>query len=181
MTDESTQAAPYGIIDPDYARVFTIARCVAWSEGYALTMHGSFTRDLDLLAVPWTEKATEPEHLVRRIVSNLDDLDLLVKDQKASSQATEKPHGRLAWTLTFKAFGDPRFVDLSVMPRAALSSPATPEPVSAPANGEVVLRKVLDHLRGSDPYTEAGGHLNIELREEIARHLSNPAPGRELE
>lgn len=114
-----TEPATYGIIDPDYARVFTVARCIAWSEGYALTMHGSFTRDLDLLAVPWTEKATEPEHLVSRIVSNLDDLDLLVKDPKAKSQATQKPHGRLAWTLTFKAFGDPRFVDLSVMPRDA--------------------------------------------------------------
>lgn len=108
---------PYGIIDPDYARVFTIARCIAWSEGYALMMHGSFTRDLDLAAVPWTEKATDPEHLVRRIVSNLDDLELLVKGPKAPSQATHKPHGRLAWTLTFKAFGDPRFVDLSVTPR----------------------------------------------------------------
>lgn len=107
----------YGIIDPDYARIFTIARCIAWSEGYALTMHGSFTRDLDLLAVPWTERATEAEHLVRRIAGHLDDLNFLVKDPKAHSQATQKPHGRLAWTLTFKAFGDPRFVDLSVMPR----------------------------------------------------------------
>lgn len=122
---ETAERAPYGIIDPDYARVFTIARCIAWSEGYAMMMHGSFTRDLDLLAVPWTERATDPEHLVRRIVGNLDDLDLLVKEPKAQSQASEKPHGRLAWTLTFKAFGDPRFVDLSVMPR---SRPATPKP-----------------------------------------------------
>lgn len=119
-------SAPYGIIDPDYARVFTIARCIAWSEGYALTMHGSFTRDLDLLAVPWTEKATDPEHLVRRIVGNLEDLDLLVKDPNARSQATLKPHGRLAWTLTFKAFGDPRFVDLSVTPRTLAHPSRTP-------------------------------------------------------
>ncbi|WP_449411034.1 hypothetical protein [Methylobacterium komagatae] len=109
----------YGIIDPDYARVFTVARCIAWSEGYAMVMHGSFTRDLDLLAVPWADEATDAEHLIRRISLALDDLDLLVKDPKASSQATQKPHGRLAWTLTFKAFGDPRFIDISVMPRAA--------------------------------------------------------------
>jgi len=32
----------------------------------------------------------------------------------------QQPHGRLAWTLTFKRFGDPRFVDLSVMPRMTL-------------------------------------------------------------
>lgn len=114
----------YGIVDPDYARVFTIARCIAWSEGYALAMHGSFTRDLDLLAVPWTDRATEAEHLVRRIAGNLDELDLLVKDPKAKSQATQRPHGRQSWTLTFKAFGDPRFVDISVMPRAAAPAPS---------------------------------------------------------
>lgn len=113
--------APYGIIDPDYARVFTVARCIAWSEGYAMVMHGSFTRDLDLLAVPWDEKATDAEHLIRRIACALDDLDLLIKDPKAPSQATQKPHGRLAWTLTFKAFGDPRFIDISVMPRMAVT------------------------------------------------------------
>lgn len=112
-------AAPYGIIDPDYARVFTVARCIAWAEGYALLMHGSFTRDLDLLAVPWIEQATDAEHLVRRIAVALDDLDVLVKDPVAASQASEKPHGRRSWTLTFKTFGDPRFVDLGVMPRLA--------------------------------------------------------------
>lgn len=109
---------PYGIIDPDYARVFTIARCIAWSEGYALVMHGSFTRDLDLLAVPWEDRATDAEHLVKRIATALDDLDILVKDAGGKT-ASQKPHGRLSWTLTFKAFGDPRFIDLSVMPRAA--------------------------------------------------------------
>lgn len=115
MSDGS--GATYGIIDPDYARVFTLARCIAWSEGYAIVMHGSFTRDLDLLAVPWTDEATDAEHLVRRIETALDDLSLLVKDPNAASQGSNKPHGRRSWTFTFKTFGDPRFVDLSVMPR----------------------------------------------------------------
>lgn len=118
MSAATNEVPAYGIIDPDYARVFTIARCIAWSQGYALVMHGSFTRDLDLLAVPWTERATDAEHLVRRIAGTLDELDILVKDTTAQSQASERPHGRRSWTLTFKAFGDPRFVDLSVMPRA---------------------------------------------------------------
>lgn len=110
--------AAYGIIDPDYARVFTIARCIAWAEGYAVLMHGSFTRDLDLLAVPWTDRASEPEHLVRRVAAAIDEVGVLVKSPGAASQAAQKPHGRMTWTLTFKAFGDPRFIDLSVMPRA---------------------------------------------------------------
>lgn len=116
-------APAYGIIDPDYARVFTIARCIAWSEGYAMLMHGSFTRDLDLLAVPWDEKATDAEHLVRLIAQALDDdLDLLIKDPASPSQATAKPHGRRSWTLTFKAFGDPRFIDIGVMPRVGATA-----------------------------------------------------------
>lgn len=105
------QGLPYGIIDPDYARVYTKARLIAWSEGYAIMMHGSFTRDLDLLAVPWDERATDPEHLVRRI-------ETATKLCAIAKPPTVKPHGRLAWTLVFPKFGDPRFVDLSVMPRA---------------------------------------------------------------
>jgi hypothetical protein len=104
--DEGT---PYGIIDPDYARVFTKARCAAWGYGYALLMHGSFTRDLDLLAAPWTERACDPEHLVQAIALKAD-LNVVPKPP------SEKPHGRKAWTLMFKTFGDPRFIDLSIMP-----------------------------------------------------------------
>ncbi len=98
------------IIDPDYARIFTMARCLAWQEGYALVLHGTATRDLDLIAIPWTENASEPEHLVRRIEASAD-LKIV------GTGYAHKPHGRMAWTLLFKTFGDPRFVDLSIMPR----------------------------------------------------------------
>lgn len=108
--DRRGTGIPFGIIDPDYARAFTIARCLAWAEGYALTLHGSFTRDLDLLAVPWREKASEPEHLVRRVC------DAAGLKPHASDPAA-KPHGRQCWTLTFAGFGDPRFIDFGVMPR----------------------------------------------------------------
>ncbi len=104
-------ASAYGIIDPEYARIFTIARLLAWQEGYALAMHGSFTRDLDLVAVPWTEKAREPEHLVRRILAACEDT---LREQHGNP--VTKPHGRKVWTLIFSAFGDPRFVDLSIFP-----------------------------------------------------------------
>ena len=107
------EGAPFGIIDPDYARVYTMARTLAWSEGYAIALHGSFTRDLDLVAIPWTDSACEPEHLVRRIegVTGL---------KRTDHPPGTKPHGRLAWTLLFPAFDDPRFVDLSIVPRLTL-------------------------------------------------------------
>lgn len=100
----------YGIIDPDYARIYTIARVIAWQYGYCLAMHGSFTRDLDLLAVPWTDAAINAEYLRDRIA---DAAGLTVQIK----QLDEKPHGRRAWSLLLPGFSDPRWVDLSVMPR----------------------------------------------------------------
>jgi len=114
----------YGIVDPDYARVFTMARVLAWQEGYALAMHGSFTRDLDLIAVPWTERACEPAHLVRRVA----DATGLGFQREAPH---EHPHGRLVWTLLSPAFADPRFVDFGVMPRTAPPAPSQSEAPTA--------------------------------------------------
>jgi len=99
----------YGIIDPEYARIYTMARTLAWQEGYAICLHGSFTRDLDLMAIPWTAQPCTPKHLVNRI---LDATGLRSLDK----EATVKDHGRLSWTLVLPSFADPRFVDFSVMP-----------------------------------------------------------------
>lgn len=96
------------IQDPDYARIFTKARIIAWQEGYALAVHGSTTRDLDLLAVPWTENNCSPERLTQRIAGTC---DLGLESPKPSLM----PHNRKTWTLIFKEFGDPRWIDLSVI------------------------------------------------------------------
>jgi hypothetical protein len=104
-------SAAFGIIDPEYARIYTVIRLLAWQEGYAAMMHGSFTRDLDIVAVPWTDKACEPEHLVRRVLAS--NLNLSEADP---GKPGSKPHGRLVWTLMLPEFGDPRFVDFSIMP-----------------------------------------------------------------
>ena len=114
---------PYGIIDPDYARIFTIARTIAWQKGYALMMHGSFTRDLDLLAVPWSEKAHDPEHLIAQIMD--------ATGCRSNGHApSEKPHGRMVWTLLLSTGADPRFVDIGIIPRALLrEAPAGWRPI----------------------------------------------------
>lgn len=97
----------YGIIDPDYGRIYTIIRKVAWDEGYAIGMHGSFTRDLDLIAVPWRDgKGWEPQHMVNRIKEYTGLVD-------GTGNPHVKPHGRSVWTLMLPG-SDPRFVDLSV-------------------------------------------------------------------
>lgn len=50
-----------------YAEILPITREVAKSCGYAIAVHGSMTRDLDLVAVPWIEKHLKAETLVLRI------------------------------------------------------------------------------------------------------------------
>lgn len=110
----------YGIIDPDYARIYTVIRCLAWQEGYAAMMHGSFTRDLDIVAVPWTDKVCEPEHLVRRVLAS--NLNLT---EATPGNPGSKPHGRRVWTLMLPEFADPRFVDLSICPPLNASSSPT--------------------------------------------------------
>lgn len=100
---------PYGIIDPDYARIFTIARIVAWQYGYAIAMQGSFTRDLDLVMLPWTDRACDPLPVVNLIAE--------ASGTNVLGEPGDKPHGRKAWTLMLPGFSERRWVDLSVMPR----------------------------------------------------------------
>lgn len=104
---ESSQPI-YGVMDPDYARFLSKARCTAKMDGYALAIHGSFTRDLDVIAVPWREKVKEAEAFVRHIASRTGTV--------IHHPMQLREHGRMVWTFHFKDFGDPRFIDFSVMP-----------------------------------------------------------------
>lgn len=114
------------ILDPDYARALTIIRKMGADYGYAIAIHGSGIKDLDLIAIPWTEQARDPQHLVDWIcdVLNLRNMD--------GEKPMKKPHGRLAYALHFQHFhGDPRYIDFCVMPMVApsevlkFSSPTT--------------------------------------------------------
>jgi hypothetical protein len=117
----------FGIIDPDYARIFTQARILAWQYGWACLAHGTFTRDLDLLLVPWTERAVrEPLGIVNRIADDVAGL-------KVKGAASAKPCGRMAWSLMLPGFSEVRWVDVS----AFLPQPAPQPPrvvVAHPGN-----------------------------------------------
>jgi hypothetical protein len=76
--------------------------------GYALTIHGSLQRDIDLVAIPWTDQAVAPATLVRK-------LRKVVRDPGHEQVPEAKPHGRIAYTLTTWAGGV--YFDLSIMPR----------------------------------------------------------------
>ena len=105
----TVEGLPYGIIDPEYAAFFTVARLTAWQDGYALALHGSFTRDLDLIAVPWTDAACDPTKLIKQV-------EMRTEWKRLKEESSNKEHGRLVWTMVTGKFGNPRFVDFSIMP-----------------------------------------------------------------
>ncbi|HEX9951536.1 MAG TPA: hypothetical protein VGB53_07190 [Rubricoccaceae bacterium] len=99
-------AASYATL---YPRLCSVARPL----GYALALHGSMQRDMDVVAIPWVEDASEPEALVQALcecvggaIGHYDD----------GEPPFPGPHGRLSWSIHFRTGGDD-YIDLSVMPR----------------------------------------------------------------
>lgn len=89
-----------------------VATNVARTLGYAIGVHGSKTRDVDLLAAPWIEDcAITPLALAETIADALPGV-LHRKGEK-------KPHGRVAFTIypRYRWGFDTWYIDLSVMPR----------------------------------------------------------------
>lgn len=78
--------------------------------GYAIGVHGSKVKDLDLIAAPWTDEATTPRELVESICYALPGI---------YGPPNEKPHGRIGWVIqpTPQWGIDAWYIDLSVMPR----------------------------------------------------------------
>ena len=91
--------------------------------GYALAVHGSLERDIDLIAIPWTETASShpPEALansLRQVLNKLYPIGLEVGPSQ--EDAKRKPHGRLCWSWWIRPW---TYIDLAIMPPAALSQP----------------------------------------------------------
>jgi hypothetical protein len=101
-------------------------RLAARGCGYALTVHGSLARDIDLVAVPWEERADEPELLVQRISGVLAGIVGRAYVSRRDKW-TDKPHGRVACTIIMP--GDCPEIDLSIMPRKdrVVDDPAQPD------------------------------------------------------
>ncbi|HEY2851155.1 MAG TPA: hypothetical protein VGI97_14855 [Gemmatimonadaceae bacterium] len=94
------------------------ARVHARSKGYALAVHGTLRRDVDVVAVPWTDEACDPDELVESIADNFIALGLSYEGGKTHMKQSRevKPFGRLAYALPLKGIPAP-YLDLSVAPR----------------------------------------------------------------
>jgi hypothetical protein len=100
-----------------YAAIYPILVEAVRPLGYALTLHGSMNRDMDLVAVPWVEDAAKPELVAETIREQLDGFT-----GWDNEPGKLRPHGRRGWLIWFNGtkdvpLGGGACVDLSIMPR----------------------------------------------------------------
>jgi hypothetical protein len=101
-----------------YAQILPKIRAKGKELGYAIAVHGTMSRDLDLLAVPWTEEASHHSKLVKAIADAVGGYVIgNVANKGSLDEPTHQPHGRLSWNI---CWGGKAFIDLSVMPRSNL-------------------------------------------------------------
>lgn len=86
---------------PDFELITKLAREV----GYSIGIHGSLKRDVDLIAVPWTEEAVGNYDLIRHLCKGI--------NAKLVSGPEYKAHGRVAVTIQIDGYY--KVIDLSIM------------------------------------------------------------------
>jgi hypothetical protein len=101
-----------------YSQLLPRVRAIGKKLGYAIAIHGTLTRDFDMLAVPWIKSAAAPDVLVKAIADEVGGFVIgrrKIKHGYVSDRPNVRPHGRLSWNI---CWGGRAFIDLSVMPRA---------------------------------------------------------------
>lgn len=85
-------------------RIIDPMREVARDMGYVIAIHGSVQRDIDLVAIPWTENAADHMELFGAIVARIGG----IPDWKGWRT---RPHGRMVRAIDMNG----TYVDLSIM------------------------------------------------------------------
>lgn len=107
---------------------------IARKHGYALAIHGTVASDLDLIAVPWIEAATDAVTVKDALMHHIgacgyadmlrrdtwrteEHVQQILANERAAGRVADdveiKPHGRMAWNLYMH---EGTKVDLSVLP-----------------------------------------------------------------
>ena len=93
---------------PVYAALYAEFAELCREHGYALAIHGSLARDLDVVAVPWVQSPSEPQQVIDAITKKF--------AIEQIGEIGKKEHGRIAYTLSI-GFGTTA-LDFSFMPIA---------------------------------------------------------------
>lgn len=104
-----------------YEELIGPLRETARANGYAIGVHGSLARDIDLIAVPWTAEAVDELELaeaLRKTAEGITGAAFISPhedcDHMRNGMPGFKPHGRRVWSFHL---GHGPYIDLSVMPR----------------------------------------------------------------
>lgn len=118
-----------------FERLITPLRAAARAHSYALAVHGSLARDIDLIAVPWELGASEAPALIEALRACTEEIlggavfiinDLAAGPRDYVRRSPEpKPHGRLGWSIYIG--GAPFYLDVSVMPIGGAFIPTYPQ------------------------------------------------------
>jgi len=103
-------------LKPNYGPAYAAAMypelaAIFHRHGYALAVHGSLARDLDLIAVPWAETVSDAATVLRDVTT--------VFALRLIGEPWKKNHGRMAYTLSC-GFGACA-IDLSFVPNAEIA------------------------------------------------------------
>ena len=93
-----------------YCSIYSVLHEVAKDNGYALAVHGSMSRDFDILAVPWIENPSPAHELFEAIKGRI---DFYWSNDPKHDIPEIKPHGRIAYNILLDGGF---FLDLSIMP-----------------------------------------------------------------
>lgn len=91
---------------PAYCSPYPALAQICRNHGYALAVHGSVARDFDVIAIPRTADARDPEDVVAEITATF--------GVTRAGPYEVREHGRILYGLCLAGEG---FVDLSFVPR----------------------------------------------------------------
>lgn len=126
-----TQRNAYPTAVALYASMLPGLRDLAREHGYALAVHGSMTTDFDLIAVPWVDKASDPDVLIEAMralvggtVNSHNPLrcrgcieNNLAVCKHVDTNPSTRSHGRLAYAIHLGPGDSGPYLDVSVTPR----------------------------------------------------------------
>ena len=102
-----------------YCALYPLLEQIARDYGYALAVHGSLHRDMDLIAVPWIEEASDSLTLIKAFKDAINAVTIHEETDKLypDCKPTQKSHGRASYSLHVTNSGMyGGYLDIAVMP-----------------------------------------------------------------
>lgn len=133
---------------PVYSALYPELAEIARKHGYALAVHGSLARDMDVICIPWIDVPSEPQAVVSQITTEF--------DIRQIGEPATRQHGRIVYTISI-GHGSCA-LDLSFMPRetaderqAKIVAYATElmEALTFP-DGKIALRSLIKDITRGD-------------------------------